>query len=374
MKFNVMNLWSATRYANSGSACMRLRSILPRVSGALVATLLLTGLSHGIAPFRPGMWAGVLPCADCSGIRMSIEFRPDSIYVMRSEYLGTKRTRDTVAVELGRWRVLANGTRVQLSGNGATARQYVIAVRGLRMLDLSGNEIATGANVTLERQDEVTPINDVFHVRGMYTHMADAGTLEECRSGWRMPVAEQKDNAALERAYAKAKHAPGAPVMVSLTGHLDLERAESGDPYSALIVDKFEAVHPGESCAVATPVATHASATSVTLENTKWKLIEIGGAPFAPTAGEHDVFIQLDPKEHRVSGQAQCNRVMGGYTLRDSSLTFTSVATTRMFCPAMDDENAVLKALGGTTGYRLRGQTLELLAGRAIATRFVATK
>jgi copper homeostasis protein (lipoprotein) len=353
---------------------MGLRSFAPRAAGALAVILLLTGLSHGIAPFRPGMWAGVLPCADCSGIRTSIEFRPDSIYVMRSEYLGTKRSRDTIAVELGRWNVVANGQRVQLSGNGATARQYVIAVRGLRMLDLSGNEIETSANVTLERQDQVTPINDVFHVRGMYRHMADAGTLEECRSGWRMLVAEQKDNAALERAYAKAKHADGAPVLVSLSGHLDLERAESGDPYSALIVDKFEAMHPGESCAVASPTPPHASATTATLENTKWKLIEIGGAPFAPTAGEHEVFIQLDPKEHRVSGQAQCNRVMGGYTLRDSSLSFTSVATTRVFCPAMDDENAVLKALGGTTGYRLRGQTLELYAGQTLATRFLATR
>jgi copper homeostasis protein (lipoprotein) len=343
--------------------------------GALLATLLLTGASsHGIAPFRPGMWAGVLPCADCSGVRTSIEFRADSLYVMRSEYLGTTRGRDTIAVELGRWQLVANGKRVLLGGNGATARQYVIAVRGLRMLDLNGNEIATSANLTLERQDQVVPVNDTFHLRGMYRYMADAGILEECRSGWRLPVAQQKDNAALERAYGKAKHAPGAPVMVSLDGHLDLERAESGDPYTALIVDRFEAVHPGEQCTSAPPAVPHEAKAAATLENTKWKLIEIGGLPFAVTAGEREVFIQLDPKEHRLSGQAQCNRLSSGYALHDSSLTFTPMASTRMACPGMNDEDAVLKALGSTTGYRVRGQTLELLAGRVVTTRFIATK
>lgn len=354
---------------------MRLQVVAPgRAAGALLVLLLLTGASHGIAPFRPGMWAGVLPCADCSGIRNSIEFRPDSVYVMRSEYLGTTRSRDTIAVELGRWSLIANGNHVLLSGTGATARQYVIAVRGLRLLDLNGNEIETHANLTLERQIEETPINDVFHLRGMYSYQADAGTLEECRSGWRIPVAQQKDNATLERAYGKAKHAPGAPVLVSLEGHLDLEREGTGNPYTALIVDKFEAVHPGETCAPDKAAPPHEAKTAAMLENTRWELIEIGGQPFAPSAGERDVFIQLDPKQYRLSGQAQCNRMSAGYALHDSSLTFTAMASTRMACPAMNDEDAVLKTLGSTTGYRVRGQTLELIAGRSIAMRFLATK
>ena len=108
------------------------------------------------------------------------------------------------------------------------------------------------------------------------------------------------------------------------------------------------------------------------LTNTYWKLTQLDGAAVAMAPGqEREVQITLTD-EGKVHGFTGCNRVMGGYTLADTTLRFTRLAGTRMACPAplMQLESAVLAHLNSVTGYRFDGEYLVLLKDGAPVARF----
>ncbi len=55
----------------------------------------------------PALFSGVLPCADCNGIRYDIDLRPNDIYFMRRTYLG--RNAASPVDEIGQWSIAADG-------------------------------------------------------------------------------------------------------------------------------------------------------------------------------------------------------------------------------------------------------------------------
>lgn len=66
--------------------------------------------------------------------------------------------------------------------------------------------------------------------------------------------------------------------------------------------------------------------------------------------------LDIDVAKKHVSGQAGCNRLMGGFEVVDGvthSITFPNLAVTRMFCDRMELENQVLKAYGEVYSYDL---------------------
>jgi heat shock protein HslJ len=104
------------------------------------------------------------------------------------------------------------------------------------------------------------------------------------------------------------------------------------------------------------------------------------GDPGGPTSGEpatitgvpwHLVAIQWadghstrpsDPSKYvfelgsdgRVSGQADCNRLMGTYTIDAHTLRFGPLATTRMACPPGSLDSEWLRALGSASSWLVR--------------------
>ena len=65
-----------------------------------------------------------------------------------------------------------------------------------------------------------------------------------------------------------------------------------------------------------------------------------------------------------LQGFGGCNKLMGEYALEGTKLSFPGVASTKMYCEktqAMED--GIKAALSRTTGYKLDGSTLNLLAG-----------
>lgn len=90
---------------------------------------------------------------------------------------------------------------------------------------------------------------DVPPLRGLYRYMADAASFTDCATGRRLPVAQEGDNLALERAYLAARAAPGAPLLVTVQGRvLDRPRQEGTGVEPALVVDRFIAVAPSAQC------------------------------------------------------------------------------------------------------------------------------
>lgn len=104
-----------------------------------------------------------------------------------------------------------------------------------------------------------------------------------------------------------------------------------------------------------------ACAAAPPLRGTAWVL---AGAD--PSTGKAPTLV-LDATQLRVSGQAQCNRLMGAFTLEGDRLAFGQVASTRRACfPDDGSEQRFLQALAEVKRWRIEGGEL-LLFGDAAA-------
>lgn len=128
---------------------------------------------------------------------------------------------------------------------------------------------------------------------------------------------------------------------------------------------------------VSDAAATNASpqAASAALQDTYWKLVELNGQPAAMQPGqEREVRITLSSEGTRLSGFSGCNALSGAYALDGQALKFSQMASTMRMCePGLDAlERKLLDALMATTGQRVDGQRLSLLAGERVLARFEA--
>ena len=116
-------------------------------------------------------------------------------------------------------------------------------------------------------------------------------------------------------------------------------------------------------------VPTPAAPSGVSVQDVEWVLVELNGEPIRPAGGGPVPTLTLAGADRRAAGQAGCNRLTGSYEATGDSLRFGALATTRMYCPAMDMEQQFLAALAATRSYRATANELELLngEGRGIA-------
>jgi copper homeostasis protein (lipoprotein) len=237
--------------------------------------------------------------------------------------------------------------------------------RTLRKLDLAGRDLGSEPNYDLTRREPFEPIEPRLVLRGMYRYMADAGMFQACLTGWRLPVAQDSDNAKLEAAYSRARREPGETLLVTLERSLVIRpRIEGPGMQRALVPERFINVWPGESCG--------SRYSEASLENTYWKPTRLGGKPVEIGAGGREVFMTLVGEGRRVQGFSGCNRFTGGYELDGMRLVFKQMAGTRMACmEGMEQEAAFLKALESTASWEIRGEHLELFdAGGVMVLRF----
>lgn len=196
----------------------------------------------------PASFVGDLPCADCPGIRYQLDLYPDQAFVLRTTYLG--REPDNVFDGLGAF-LLDSGRRtlMLIGGRDGPVQFRVENPDRLRMLDLQGQEIVSDLNDALTRAPSFVPVEPQLEMRGMYRYMADAGRFEECRTRWRLPVAQEADNVALERAYLAARRQPGEALLVNLEGRIASRPKMEGEGVElALVPIRFIGVWPGETC------------------------------------------------------------------------------------------------------------------------------
>ena len=113
------------------------------------------------------------------------------------------------------------------------------------------------------------------------------------------------------------------------------------------------------------PVATDTPppVPDVSLTDTYWKLLEVVGQPVAVAEQMREPQLVLNGQDGRFAGSGGVNRLMGGYTLDGSSLTFSQVASTMMAGPpgAMQQEQAIVAALGRVRGFTITGDQLTLV-------------
>ena len=141
-------------------------------------------------------------------------------------------------------------------------------------------------------------------MRGMYRYFADAGLFTECLTRRKWPVAQEKDNAALESAYSKARLTAGEELLVNLEGQLARRpKMEGQGTQPTLVVERFIGVWPTEKCG--------ARFSSAPLESTYWKLTRLADKPVTAAAKQREPHFVLDSKTKRIAGSGGCNRSPG---------------------------------------------------------------
>lgn len=98
------------------------------------------------------------------------------------------------------------------------------------------------------------------------------------------------------------------------------------------------------------------------LEGTAWRVdgIALGGDAVSSTIADADAEMVFE--DGRVSGTGGCNRLTGGYTTDGDALSFSEIASPKKLCePAvMDQEAAIIAALGSAASSSIEGSTLSL--------------
>jgi copper homeostasis protein (lipoprotein) len=317
-------------------------------------------------PFRPlpASFTGDLPCADCEALRYRLNLFADRSYFLGTEYVGR---RDASYYDVGTWTVSADGRTLTLHGGREAPERFRIDdERTLRKLAIDGSDIRSSLDHSLRRTATFEAIEPRLPMRGMYRHFADTGSFTECLTGQRWAVAQLGDNAALEREYLKARQEPGQPLLVNLEGTVRrLPPIEGSGTRPTLIVERFIGIWPKETCGPQLATAE--------LQDNHWVLTALDGRPVAATApGQRETSLVLHSRQQRYAGWAGCNRLIGGYALEGSRLSFSPAAGTMMACPeGMEAEKAFLEALPRVTGWRITGVHLEMVdAGGSVVARF----
>jgi heat shock protein HslJ len=126
----------------------------------------------------------------------------------------------------------------------------------------------------------------------------------------------------------------------------------------------FTGCAPTRSAQPATPSIAESLASTASkaqLENTYWKLTQIGSTPVAVTPGEREPHLVLHSQGRRAAVHGGCNQGTGSYVLDGDRIRFTQMTSTMSaYADGMDQEGAFNRALVRAARYAIRGETLEL--------------
>lgn len=109
------------------------------------------------------------------------------------------------------------------------------------------------------------------------------------------------------------------------------------------------------------PATTGSDEVTYELAGTRWALMQLGGKTVTISEGGREAYLMLNSADGGVVGHAGCNRISTTYKQNGAQLSFGDVIATRMFCPDMPTETALLEAIKATVGWRITGSQLELL-------------
>jgi copper homeostasis protein (lipoprotein) len=260
------------------------------------------------------------------------------------------RSGEAPVYDIGLWARQADGTLLLRGGREAPLRMGTAADGTLRVIGPQGRPIEE-----LQRQATLDRIDGPMHLRGLYSYLADAASFQECLSGRRWPVPIEGAHLDLERAYL-AQGEGGRWVLATLQGRFVMREPEPGlPPREVIVVERFDRLWPGETCAADAPA-------TAALLNTRWRLVEIDGLPVRLAAGQREPFLQLSGDGNRVRGFGGCNALSGRFEQGSDGFVFKALALTRRACAgaAGAQEASYLAALQTTASRQIVGDALRL--------------
>ena len=153
----------------------------------------------------------------------------------------------------------------------------------------------------------------------------------------------------------RARVTRGGELMFSTDRHYDMP--PSGTQIDMMLVR-------------AAPAANDESASTATLENTYWKLMQLGDREIKVASEQREPYLTLHSDEQRVAGYGGCNRFTGSYSVSGEDLRFSQMAGTMMACTeGMEHEQAFHDALGQVARWHIDGERLDLYdeSGKLVA-------
>lgn len=128
----------------------------------------------------PATFRGTLPCADCPGIRTTLELRADGAASLSRMYIEGEPDRDPVFVEKGRWTLDDQGHLVLTPTDGAPTL-FAFAQDDLTALDGSGQPLPSSLPRVLQR----VPDGDMGELAGTSWRFVDPARVAD---GPRLPT------------------------------------------------------------------------------------------------------------------------------------------------------------------------------------------
>ncbi len=315
--------------------------------------------AHGLR--LPASFDGDLPCPDCTAIQFRLNLWPDQVFHLRRNWKGKEIRRDSI----GRWSVDADSEVLQLRGAGEELELQIVGPDQLRLLGQDGAPTDDSPAYVLTAAPAFVPFEPQLPLRGMLTYTAKEARFTECLTGRDYPLVEDGDYEALEHAYLAAGAEAGGPIMASFDGEItQVPKADgSGGTQAAVMVERFVGVWPDETC--------ERTLDAAQLTNTYWKILRLGDTEVAASEGLREPNLILRAGDPRFTATVGCNQITGTYEQKADRLAFGAAAGTRMACPPPLDawETQLSGLLADTAGWRIDGQTLELLddAGNPLA-------
>ena len=297
-------------------------------------------------------YAGTLPCSSCAHRQLTLTLFGDRHFRLRLRDLDAQGVLMSEQIDLGRWRDDGDGRLVLRGGRDAPQRFQTQPDGSLRSFDAQGRPLPGPG---LAPQPALDRIEGAMRLRGLYFYLADAASFQECLSGRRWPVLIEGVHLDLERAYL-AQGEGGRWVLATLEGRFVMHEPEPGlAPREAMVVERFERLWPGETCAADAPA-------TAPLLNTRWSLVEIDGQPVTLAAGQRQPFLQLYGEGNRVRGFDGCNALSGRFEQGSDGFLFKALALTRRSCAgaAGAQEASYLAALQATASRQIVGDALRL--------------
>ena len=189
--------------------------------------------------------------------------------------------------------------------------------------------------------------------------------FEDCSNGHTFPVAQTGAFEDLKNTYQNSGIKSGEPLVVAVLGRT-LERQEEPDKNNKfiLIVDKVETIIQLGDCV---------PDGAADLQDTYWKLVEIGGTPVVRNEDAGEAHLILNSTDARAHGSGGCNRFFAQYQNAGDALRFSAVGSTMMARPAgMETEQEFFNVLGQTQRARITGRILELYGPEGLLARLEA--
>ena len=98
------------------------------------------------------------------------------------------------------------------------------------------------------------------------------------------------------------------------------------------------------------------------LSGIRWELVELGEKPIENSGGRETIHLVFSTDEGTVSGFAGCNGFRGHFETKGShQITLSNLISTKMACPELETETALMQALSEADRYEIHRNTLSLL-------------